>query len=121
MVDVFSDLRRDSTDVAEFMSIFASPRRLEILAILLVEEVSVNNLSARLGISQSALSQHLALLRAHNAVDVRRDSQLVFYRCDKPEIRKLMLLLARIWPNVKGAQDAIFGMTTDADVRSSDR
>ncbi|RYG87370.1 MAG: transcriptional regulator [Alphaproteobacteria bacterium] len=57
----------------------ASPVRIEILKRLTAREWDVNSLSLELKIAQSALSQHLAKLRASELVDTRRDAQLIFY------------------------------------------
>lgn len=93
-----SYMESDYEDLAQFMSAFANPKRLKIIEILLHEEISVNDLATRLGISQSSLSQHLYQLRVHDIVSVRRESQFVFYRCDIPQIRRLMKVFSEIWP-----------------------
>jgi DNA-binding transcriptional ArsR family regulator len=61
------------------LSAMGNPRRLAILALLADDEVNVSRLADHVGISQSALSQHLAKLRAAGLVSTRREGQMVFY------------------------------------------
>jgi|EndMetStandDraft_7_1072992.scaffolds.fasta_scaffold426490_2 DNA-binding transcriptional ArsR family regulator len=61
------------------LSAMGNPRRLAILGLLADEEVSVRDLANQVGISQSALSQHLAKLRAAGLVSTRREGQMIFY------------------------------------------
>jgi DNA-binding transcriptional ArsR family regulator len=58
----------------------ANPHRLLILCVLGEGELSVGALNERIPLSQSALSQHLAVLRDDNLVSTRRESQTIFYR-----------------------------------------
>jgi len=58
----------------------ANETRLLVMCILAEGELSVNQLNNRLALSQSALSQHLALLREQGLVETRRDGQTIFYR-----------------------------------------
>jgi len=53
--------------------------RLLILCQLVKGEKSVGELEELIGLSQSALSQHLAVLRKNKLVKTRRDAQMVFY------------------------------------------
>jgi DNA-binding transcriptional ArsR family regulator len=53
--------------------------RLLILCQLVKGEKSVGELEELIGLSQSALSQHLAVLRKHKLVKTRRDAQMIFY------------------------------------------
>jgi len=68
----------------------ANLKRLEILIYLRHHELSVGDLQTKLKISQSALSQHLAVLRRAQMVQTRRSKQQIFYRLDNP-IAKQML------------------------------
>ena len=58
-----------------------------------VGEASVGELQAVVGLSQSALSQHLARLRAAGMVATRRESQTIRYRLADDETRALMRAL----------------------------
>ena len=57
------------------------------------EELSVGELADRLGLSQSALSQHLAKLREEGLVETRRQSQTIHYRVADPKAVQLLMLL----------------------------
>jgi DNA-binding transcriptional ArsR family regulator len=65
--------------LADYMSVLGNANRLAILQNLRRGEIQVKVLAKALGIGQSALSQHLAILRESNFVDTRRVSQSVFY------------------------------------------
>ncbi|NUU42565.1 ArsR/SmtB family transcription factor [Tardiphaga robiniae] len=76
----------------------ANPQRLEILSILVEEEISVGVLSQRIGLSQSALSQHLSKLRGAELVVFRRDAQTIYYRCESSDVKRLLATLAELFP-----------------------
>ncbi len=75
----------------------ANERRLVILCQLGEGEMSVGALQAALGLSQSALSQHLALLREEGILATRRQSQTIFYRIADPAAVKVIATLASIF------------------------
>lgn len=57
------------------------------------EELSVGELLGRVALGQSAMSQHLARLRAEGLVATRKEAQNVFYRISDPRARQLLGLL----------------------------
>ena len=65
------------------------PTRVQVLSILMEGECSVNELAMAIGISQSALSHQLSLLRNLGFVSSRREAQRVFYRIDDEHIGDL--------------------------------
>lgn len=65
---------------ARFLRALANPHRLQVLCVLDDGEYSVGELNARIPLSQSALSQHLKVLRDDGLVTTRRESQTVYYR-----------------------------------------
>ncbi|MBM7049246.1 winged helix-turn-helix transcriptional regulator [Rhizobium lusitanum] len=67
---------------AQLLEAMANPQRLKVLSILVEEEISVGLLSQRIGLSQSALSQHLTRLRRAGLVAFRRDAQMIYYRSE---------------------------------------
>lgn len=81
----------------DILKAMANPKRLSILCRLGESEVSVNELCAEVGLSQSALSQHLAKLREQGVVATRREHQTIFYRLDSPEILKLIQTLRKLY------------------------
>ncbi|WP_283192962.1 metalloregulator ArsR/SmtB family transcription factor [Rhizobium sp. AN80A] len=65
--------------LADQLAVLGNANRLAILTNLAEGEIQVNVLAKKLGLGQSALSQHLAILRACEFVSTRRASQSVFY------------------------------------------
>jgi len=79
---------------ASVFSVLGNKHRLKILFLLEGKELTVGEIADRLQMNQSALSQNLAKLRGIDAVESRKDRQLVYYRCDSP-VAKRLLHLAR--------------------------
>lgn len=75
----------------------ANERRLTILCHLAGGERSVGALEAVLDLSQSALSQHLARLRADRLVLTRREGQTIYYRLAGVEASAMMATLHAIY------------------------
>lgn len=82
---------------ADLLRALANERRLLILCQLGEGELSVGALQERLGLSQSALSQHLAVLREEGVVGTRRQSQTIFYRIADPAAAQVVATLASIF------------------------
>jgi DNA-binding transcriptional ArsR family regulator len=81
------------TDIAEMAGIFgllADPARLRLLMILLEKQMCVSDLAAVCGQSESAVSHHLCLLRAHRVVHSRRSGRRVLYRLADAHVRILL-------------------------------
>ncbi|QNN64120.1 helix-turn-helix transcriptional regulator [Sphingomonas rhizophila] len=78
--------------------------RLLVLCFLVeAGELSVGELVARIGLSQSALSQHLARLRAEGLVTTRKEAQTVFYRIADDKVRSLLAILHDLYCPALGA------------------
>lgn len=87
------ELRRHAGDAAALLKALANEQRLSILCTLLQGPLSVGELNARVVLSQSALSQHLAVLREHGLVDTEKSGQTVTYSlCDGPARKVLQTL-----------------------------
>ena len=71
----------------------ANAKRLEILAHLHKEELSVGALEKLVGLSQSALSQHLAVLRKAGVVKTRRYTQTIYYSMENTLVENILKLL----------------------------
>lgn len=71
----------------------ANAKRLEILSYLQQEEISVGKLEELVGLSQSALSQHLAVLRRANLVKTRRSAQTIYYKLTDKSVKKILKVL----------------------------
>jgi DNA-binding transcriptional ArsR family regulator len=73
---------------AEISKTLANPIRLAILHSLRDGEKTVNDLAELIGVSQSNLSQHLALLRQRGIVKTRKQGVSIFYRIFNPKINQ---------------------------------
>lgn len=74
----------------------ANDNRLRILCLLDGSELSVTELNQRLALSQSALSQHLAILRREGLVSTRRASQTIYYSLQGEQARQMIGALVRL-------------------------
>ncbi len=79
--DAFDVMSDRIHEVSEVMKAMSSDTRLKIMCALSEGEIPVNQLAEITGQSQSAVSQHLAKLRAAGLVESRRDAQTIYYRC----------------------------------------
>ncbi|HVY81632.1 MAG TPA: metalloregulator ArsR/SmtB family transcription factor [Steroidobacteraceae bacterium] len=77
------DIKPYAQQAATLLKALANDQRLMILCNLIEGPLSVGELNKRLDLSQSALSQHLAVLREANIVTTERDSQSVLYSLPK--------------------------------------
>ena len=84
---------------AEFFKALSHPLRVRILDGLRGGEVGVNDLSIRLNVEQSTLSQQLAILRKSNIVLGRKESQNVYYSVRDPAILRLLDEARQIFNN----------------------
>lgn len=82
---------------AKLLRALANERRLMILCQLGGGERSVGELLPLVGLSQSALSQHLAVLREEGVVATRREGQTIWYRIEDPAAVKVVATLAEIF------------------------
>jgi DNA-binding transcriptional ArsR family regulator len=88
---------------ARLLRSLANERRLMILCQLSKSEQSVSQLLPLVGLSQSALSQHLAVLRQEGLVATRREAQTIWYRIADPAALKVVATLAEIFcPDIEG-------------------
>lgn len=82
---------------AALLSAMGNPKRLQILCVLKEQEMPVGALATRVGLSQSALSQHLSKLRAQDLVETRREAQTIYYSTHCPAVLKLLATLGDIY------------------------
>jgi DNA-binding transcriptional ArsR family regulator len=74
------EMAAHAESAAGLLRAMANPHRLQILCVLGEGEMSVGALNERIPLSQSALSQHLAVLRDDGLVATRREAQTIHYR-----------------------------------------
>ena len=92
-----SAFEANASVAASLLKAMSNPHRLMILCRLGAGEASVGELQADSGLSQSALSQHLAVLRQRALVDTRRDAQTIYYRLSDPAVRQVIETLMKIY------------------------
>ncbi|MCJ7995022.1 winged helix-turn-helix transcriptional regulator [Rhizobium cremeum] len=80
-------------DASELLKALANRHRLLILCQLVDGERSVGQLAEFLGIRDSTVSQHLALLRRDKIIAGRRDGQTIWYRIESEPARNVITAL----------------------------
>ena len=92
-----AQMRASAGDAARLLKALANEHRLLVLCHLLEGERSVGQLNTELDLSQSALSQHLAVLREDGLVATRRESQTIYYRVASPAVSTVLAALHGIY------------------------
>ena len=92
-------MRRHAGDAARLLKALANEKRLLLLCRLVEGECSVGQLNAHVDLSQSALSQHLAVLREDGLVTTRREAQTIYYALAEGPARDIMETLHDIYCN----------------------
>jgi DNA-binding transcriptional ArsR family regulator len=89
----FDAMQENASAAVTLLKGLANESRLMIMCVLAEGEHSVGDLNKRIKLSQSALSQHLAVLRDQGMVKTRRESQTIYYRlADSPAMTVIGLL-----------------------------
>lgn len=91
------ELQARALRAAGLLKAMSNPVRLIVLCQLAEGEKSVGELEKFAEVSQSALSQHLALLRERGLVRSRRDGQSIYYTLDGPEAPALLAALYEVY------------------------
>ena len=93
-----AEFAASAAEAAGLLKALANEKRLMILCKLLEQgEMSVQPLSEAVGLSQSALSQHLAKMREEKIVDFRRAGQTIYYRVSSPNVNRILKTLKSIY------------------------
>lgn len=92
-----SDAMDNAGEAARIMRTLGNESRLLILCYLDGKELSVTELNKNLPLSQSALSQHLAILRRNKMVKTRRQSQTIFYSLQGDAARRIIHTLHELF------------------------
>src|SRR3546814_7481 len=93
----FSLFEESAARAANLLRMLANERRLMILCQLAEGELCVGQLQLRVGLSQSALSQHLAIMREQKIVATRRVGQSIYYRISDPAALQVIATLADLF------------------------
>jgi ArsR family transcriptional regulator, virulence genes transcriptional regulator len=90
-------MQANAGEAVDVLRALSNESRLLVLCQLGAGEKSVGALNAAVGLSQSALSQHLAKLRSEGLVATRRDAQTIYYRIADPRVMQLVAALHGIF------------------------
>jgi DNA-binding transcriptional ArsR family regulator len=88
--DPYARMETAARDASALLKAMSNERRLMILCHLAKGEHSVNSLCELVGMSQSALSQHLAKLRNDALVTTRREAQTIYYRLNGEAVTRVL-------------------------------
>ncbi len=91
------DMKANAARAARLMRALSNEHRLLILCYLQDRELSVSELNQCLSLSQSALSQHLAILRNDGLVQTRRESQTIFYSLHGDQAQRVIQTLHELY------------------------
>lgn len=101
--EIDPDIMRGAADQAsELLKALSNQHRLLILCRLIDGEKSVGQLAEFLGIRDSTVSQHLALLRRDGIIAGRRDGQTIWYRIESDVARQVVEVLYGSFCNPDG-------------------
>ncbi len=90
-------MRLHAADASRVLKALANEKRLLLLCQLVEGECSVGDLNARVDLSQSALSQHLAVLRDEGLVTTRREAQTIYYALAEGPAQQILATLHGIY------------------------
>lgn len=90
-------MRTHAGDAAQLLRALANDKRLMLLCLLVEGERTVSELNAKVALSQSALSQHLAVLRNDGLVTTRREGQTIHYALAEGPARRIIEALHGIY------------------------
>jgi ArsR family transcriptional regulator len=71
---------------AEMCQVFSHPKRLEVINVLRDGEMTVTELSLKLGLTVGNLSQHLSMMKERHILSSRKEGNMVYYRIANPKL-----------------------------------
>ncbi len=87
------EMKKNARQAVSLLKGLANESRLMVMCVLCEGEMGVGELNARIDLSQSALSQHLAILREQGLVQTRREGQAIYYSLKASPALKLIQAL----------------------------
>lgn len=81
---------RDLYILTEFFKMLGDPTRIHLLFLLMEQDACVSDLANRLGMTQSAVSHQLSLLKANKLVRQRRSGKMIFYTLVDDHVRTVI-------------------------------
>jgi DNA-binding transcriptional ArsR family regulator len=91
------DMEAAADRASDLLKALANRHRLLIICQLIDGERSVGDLAEFLGLRDSTVSQHLALLRKDGLVAARRDAQTIYYSIASDPAREILTTLYRVY------------------------
>lgn len=91
-----NELKANANAMAGRLKLMSHPERLLMLCRMDESEVSVSELIELSGLSQSAVSQHLAMLREEGVVGIRGEAQMRYYSLRDPIVRGVIHALCEL-------------------------
>lgn len=89
-------INKDIKQLTKLLKALSNEKRLVIICAVYAQEKNVGELEKITGLSQSALSQHLARLRSDDILCTRREAQTIFYSIKDENVRRLMNVLCTV-------------------------
>ncbi|MDD5271433.1 MAG: metalloregulator ArsR/SmtB family transcription factor [Methylovulum sp.] len=99
-MDTKHDILYDENDInkaARCLKAMSHPLRLKILCILGKESISVQDIVAQVGTSQSNISQHLSILREKNILATKKEANRVYYYIDDQRMIQLIDMMREVF------------------------
>ena len=104
-VPMGAKMQAQAEQAAELLKALSNPQRLRLMCLLIDGERTVGEINDAVELSQSALSQHLAVLREGGLVQTRRESQNVYYSVADGPVHRIIQTLHDIYCPTPGADD----------------
>ena len=102
-------MQAQAEQAAELRKALSHPQRLRVMCMLVDGERTVGEINAEVDLSQSALSQHLALLREGGLVQTRREAQSVYYSVAPGPVQRVIQTLHDVYCPTESDEDGICG------------
>jgi DNA-binding transcriptional ArsR family regulator len=99
-----ADMHEHAADAARLLKTLGNEQRLLILCNLLEGPLAVGELNERVALSQSALSQHLAVLREAGLVETSREAQSIRYSLPAGPVTRVIALMQEIYCSAPAAR-----------------
>jgi DNA-binding transcriptional ArsR family regulator len=91
-------MEEKAKQIAELLKVLANENRLMILCCLMEQPITVSEISKRIPkITQSALSQHLAIFKAHGILDFNKSGQNITYSIADNRVEEVMFTLKKYY------------------------
>jgi DNA-binding transcriptional ArsR family regulator len=87
------DLNESAERASIFLKSLGNAQRLRILCLIMEQERPVGELAEQVGLTQSAVSQHLARMRQEGLIKSRREGQTIFYELADKNVARMIKLL----------------------------